>query len=442
MKGVPLLLLLSLLLIFVMLLAPGMHGGVFFWLFLMLGLFLLFNVLTASNGDRQVYGGLHKPNDINEDDSSKFDTLTGDVMEIAGRKNKSGIIAYEGSLRMSSTEAVERLTASLELLNREFFLEDIGDGEVRLVIIPPGVSTNKVASVPRKSRYGVHWALFIATLLTTTWAGAAHQGVNLLKDPGQFGVGLPYALGLMLILGAHEMGHYLTAKRFRMEVSPPYFIPVPFALGTFGAFISLRTLPVNRKNLFDVAIAGPLAGFIVAVPALLIGLPLSTLAPAEAGVGMMGGGASLGSSLMLATLAKLSMEADLSVAHYVVLHPLAFAGWLGLLLTALNLLPIGQLDGGHIAQALFGARRARGISSVAMLGLFLLALFVWPGLLFFAILVFLIAGSTGMPPRDDVTPLSLPRTILGCLAFLLLLLIVIPLPHGLYESFGLHCPYV
>ena len=156
----------------------------------------------------------------------------------------------------------------------------------------------------------------------------------------------------------------------------------------------------------------------------------------------MGGGTSLGSSILLATLAKLALGSELAATHVVRLHPLAFAGWLGLFVTALNLLPIGQLDGGHIAHALFGGRGARTLSRFAMGAVFLLALFVWPGLLFFAILVFFLAGRTGVPPRNDVVPLSLSRRLLGYGAMVLLLLIALPLPHPLYESFGLHCPYL
>ena len=141
-------------------------------------------------------------------------------------------------------------------------------------------------------------------------------------------------------------------------------------------------------------------------------------------------------------MAKLSVGTEMAASHTVQLHPLAFAGWLGLLLTALNLLPIGQLDGGHIAQTLFGGIRANWISRLAMLGLFLLALFVWPGLLFFAILVFFVAGRTGIPPRNDLEPIHGFRRALGYGAFALLLLIVLPLPHALFTEFGLHCPYV
>ena len=124
------------------------------------------------------------------------------------------------------------------------------------------------------------------------------------------------------------------------------------------------------------------------------------------------------------------------------LHPLAFAGWLGLIVTALNLLPIGQLDGGHISHALFGSHNARSLSVVALVLLFLLALFVWPGLMFWAFIVFFIAGTQDTPAANDVTPVDLSRKALGYFAFLLLLLIIVPVPPAVYQAIGLHCPYL
>ncbi|HEY1763613.1 MAG TPA: site-2 protease family protein, partial [Opitutaceae bacterium] len=153
-------------------------------------------------------------------------------------------------------------------------------------------------------------------------------------------------------------------------------------------------------------------------------------------------GVNIDSSVLLACLAKLSLGTAFLEGDHLLLHPLAFAGWLGLIVTALNLLPIGQLDGGHMAHALFGSRHAHGFSMVAMAGLFLLALFVWPGLMFWAFIVFFIAGTHDAPAANDVTPVGIPRMALGYFAFLLLLLIVVPVPHSLVEAFGVHSPYL
>ena len=297
--------------------------------------------------------------------------------------------------------------------------------------------------VEREPRAWVNWLLFALTIVTTTFAGAAHQGVDLLREPSRFAVGLPYALGLLLILGFHEFGHYFMARRHGIRVTLPYFIPVPFALGTFGAFIKMRSPAQDRRALFDVAVAGPIGGLIVAIPALLIGLRSSSIiaAPDAIGDGLMHHGASVGSSVLLSFLAKLSLGPALLEGHVLQLSPLAFAGWLGLLVTALNLLPIGQLDGGHIAHAMFGQRAGETIGSVAMWTLLLLGLFVWPGLLIWAIIVFFIAGG-GAPPLNDLTPLSPSRRRLGYAAFAILALIITPLPHTLWSAAGIHCPYM
>jgi len=153
-------------------------------------------------------------------------------------------------------------------------------------------------------------------------------------------------------------------------------------------------------------------------------------------------GVSVNSSVLLACLAKISTGASVLNGDRLVLHPLAFAGWLGLIVTALNLLPIGQLDGGHISHALFGSREARGLSVAALVCLFLLALFVWPGLMMWAIIVFFIAGTRDTPTADDVTPVDFTRRALGYLTLLILLLIIVPVPRALYEVIGIHSPYL
>jgi membrane-associated protease RseP (regulator of RpoE activity) len=182
----------------------------------------------------------------------------------------------------------------------------------------------------------------------------------------------------MAILGVHELGHYFMARRHGIRVTPPYFIPVPMALGTFGAFIQMRSPTEHRRALFDVAVAGPLAGLAVAVPALLIGLQTSSISSGDVPVSAMPtmGGTSVGSSVLFALLAKLSLGPSLEYGHMLQLSPLAFAGWLGLLVSALNLLPTGQLDGGHIAHAMFGFRIGNVVGTVAMWSLVLLAIFV------------------------------------------------------------------
>jgi len=351
-----------------------------------------------------------------------------------------------GEVRVVDGELLTEPEAAFERVKQQLSGQDITPvmqedeyGQARLVLLPGSLEDSRPNRGPT-----VHALLFIATIATTTWAGALHQGVNLLEEPGRFMVGLPYSLTLMLILGAHELGHYFAARSHGVKVTLPYFIPVPFALGTFGAFISMKSLPPNRRALFDVAVAGPLAGLVFAIPALWVGLQKSQIVDAgtEQTMAIMHHGTEVGSSVLLAFIAKLSLGDAISQGHQLVLHPLAFAGWLGLIVTALNLLPIGQLDGGHISDALFGIRRSATISTVALFALFFLGLFVWSGLLMWALIAFFLAGNKGIASQNDLVPLDFGRRALGVVSFVILFLILTPVPHAFYESMGIHCPYL
>src|SRR5207249_7994091 len=223
----------------------------------------------------------------------------------------------------------------------------------------------------RPERWGWHVALFLATLFTTTFAGAVLACTIEYENPfdlftGSYVVpqhfarawaaGFTFSLPLLAILLCHELGHYVTARRYELDVSPPYFIPVPLVpsfIGTMGAFIRLRTMLSDRRQLFDVGVAGPIAGFLVALPVLAAGLALShPVAPEEGFRGLVvyfAGGPQipLGDSLVTLLLQRLVLGRAAAVS----VHPVAFAGWVGMLVTMLNLLPISQLDGGHILYA-------------------------------------------------------------------------------------------
>ena len=186
---------------------------------------------------------------------------------------------------------------------------------------------------PIKNNWWLFYSLLAATLVTTILAG-----------------GLLFSISLMLILGAHEFGHYWASKRNGVKATLPYFIPAPpiFIAGTFGAFIQIKQRIPNRRILMEIGASGPIAGFIVALPALILGLHLSTVSPLT---GM--GGINFGSSIILNVCSKLILGVDPSSSNINIhLHPIAFAGWIGMLVTALNLMPVGQLDGGHIIFAL------------------------------------------------------------------------------------------
>ena len=282
----------------------------------------------------------------------------------------------------------------------------------------------------------VNIALLVATLATTTWAGAMYQGVSLWREPGQWTVGLPYALAVLFILGVHEMGHYLAARYHRVRASLPYFIPIPFAIGTLGAFIRMDEEPGERGKAFDIAIAGPLAGLAAALGVLAVGLHWPGAAGAAPPV-------DTGSSMLLGVLANVLGHDTARLAS----SPLVFAGWLGLLLTAFNLLPIGQLDGGHMARALFGERAAVSIGRVTLAGTVLLGLFVWHGFLLWALVALALGGSGSSPARVETTErsarwllLDSRRVALAAAAFALIALILVPLP-GAASNIAAECPW-
>jgi membrane-associated protease RseP (regulator of RpoE activity) len=430
-----LLILLLLLPLAILFLMPGgglLGGGAWLWIAFLVSFWLIWAMLGSPKEVKSVQPEMRMLADSEEPDAVR------NVMGIRVATEQEGIKIFRGKLLVPAAAAYEKLKRAFGGEAVPMLQQDDHAGAA--IILVPAAAGQESREHP--IRPWVHWLLFGLTVLTTTWAGAAHQGINILREPQKFPVGLPYALGLMAILGIHELGHYFAARSHGMRVTPPYFVPIPFALGTFGAFIQMRSPAEDRKALFDVAVAGPLAGLTVAIPALLIGLRSSLILTTSlpSGVEHMSG-VSAGSFLLFAGLSKLVIGDALGQAHVLRLSPLAFAGWLGLLVTALNLLPIGQLDGGHIARAMFGARTGSAISSVSLWSLFLLAIFVWPGLLMWAIIVYFIAGR-GASPLEDVTSLSPWRRRIGYLTFAILVGILLPLPHSFWEAAGIHCPYL
>jgi membrane-associated protease RseP (regulator of RpoE activity) len=278
----------------------------------------------------------------------------------------------------------------------------------------------RAARVPDSRLRPIHVGLFFATLLTTTLAGSFQAGVDPLRDPRLLVHGLPFSATLMGILLVHEMGHFVVSRLHGVAATPPYFIPgPPFLVGTFGAFIRMRT-PTNRHALFDVGAAGPWAGFLVAVPAALYGLSLSKVGPLEPNAP----GLLLGDSLVFGLLQRLALgvsPADVTVT----LHPIALAAWFGLFVTFLNLLPIGQLDGGHVVYALLG-RRHRLVARAALVTIACLALLGWTGWVMWAVLVVIIG--LDHPPTIDETPLDPRRRIAAWATIGLLAATFMPVP--------------
>jgi len=288
-----------------------------------------------------------------------------------------------------------------------------------------------LAGVAERSRPALNLALFVLTLASTLLAGAFVGGsvpwltFDPAGEPWRLLDGLPFALTLLGILGTHEFGHYFTARAWGASVSLPYFIPAPppiFLFGTLGAVIRMRSPARDRNALMDIAAAGPIAGLLVAIPALWLGLGWSRVA-----VVPPGGAMAFGDSLLMRAMVYL-MFGRIPEGMDVFVHPVALAGWVGLFVTALNLIPVGQLDGGRIAYALFGPRH-RQVSLGALAALLLLGLVSGsPNWLVFAAFVLLLIGTHHAPPLDDLTPLTPGRRALGVVCLVLLVLLIPPVP--------------
>ncbi len=279
-----------------------------------------------------------------------------------------------------------------------------------------------------RERYWLHGLLFALTLLSTTIVGAAMQYefdrnlpfdieksfslyLTIWRQPALLARGLPFSLTLMIILTAHEMGHFVAALVHRVDASLPYFIPSPF-LGTFGAFIRVRSPIYSKAVLFDIGAAGPLAGFVFLVPALSIGMAFSKIIPNIIYQSPVHFGVPLLQWLMQQAIFHGTRTADLC------LHPIARAAWIGMFATAMNLLPVGQLDGGHILYSFF-PRRHRTVSKCLCIMLLPLGIF-WRGWLLWG-LVLLWLGRRH-PVIDDPTQLTPGRRKLGFLALAIFIL--------------------
>lgn len=312
---------------------------------------------------------------------------------------------------------------------------------------------------PKPSRPALNLVMFLLTLVSVLVSGGLTNitqelSSNPLTAAGQLvSAGWPFAVSLLAILAAHEFGHYFAGRAHGVHVTLPFFIPLPFTpLGTMGAFISMKDLPRNRRVLMDIGVAGPLAGYIVSIVVILIGLSLSKLNvlplvfPAGQGLQMEGNSLTY-LILKYITFGQVLPQpptyGDLSPLLYwlryfftgrpfpyggldVLIHPVAWAGWAGLLVTSLNLIPAGQLDGGHIFQLLFGTKWSRRILPVILVALAALG-FVWSGWWLWAALVFFF-GRIYAEPLDQITPLDPLRKALGVLALIVFILTFMPVP--------------
>jgi membrane-associated protease RseP (regulator of RpoE activity) len=305
---------------------------------------------------------------------------------------------------------------------------------------PPRVIIPRRIRKPRPERRGrslaIALALFAVTIISTLAAGAEfsasyaqnqmpsfdnffHVYFTALHNPSTLLTGWPFAFTLMGILLAHELGHYFACRYYHTSASFPYFIPAPTLVGTMGAFIRIRSAIVNRKALFDIGISGPVVGFIFAVPALAVAIVRSKIVPGVQAAAQVNFGEPLLMKLLIALLRHGANTGDL------LLNPVGRAAWVGLFVTSLNLLPGGQLDGGHILYSLASGihKRATFIVALALLPLFL----VWPGWIVWAALL-LALGFRHPPLMDRFEPLDRKRYIWAAVAFAIFVLCFMPAP--------------
>lgn len=296
-----------------------------------------------------------------------------------------------------------------------------------------------------QDRVWLHLLLFVLTIASTTLVGAGQYASFLDDFRGSAGLPMPFASLLvrglwysgtiLAILGCHELGHYFACRYYDVDASLPFFIPVPFLLtGTMGAFIRIREQIPSKKMLFDIGIAGPIAGFVVAVPALFIGLALSHVVriPADAP-----GLVELGEPLLF-KFASWLMWGTQPDGYSMNMHPMAFGAWFGMLATALNLFPIAQLDGGHVSYAVLGPRWSTYVTFVMLgvavsLAFFATSWVVWTGMLVLMLFVF---GPRHPRVFDEDMPLDRNRLMLAAFAVIMFALCFTPAPITMSELTG------
>ena len=355
--------------------------------------------------------------------------------------NRPQAILCQGKLKTIPEKAYHEIKQNVErAFGDRFFLifQESFKGKPFFALVPnPEAKAAEQGMVQPDLRIGFAIAMFLITLLTTTVAGVSINGTpseELLTNPQSLVRGLTYSLPLLLIIIVQKFSYYFAATYYQIRTTLPYFIPFPFlldsfSLGTLGAIVQRRSPVPHRKALFDTAAVGSLTGLLIIVPVLIWGLSLSEVVPLEESSAFNIQAQDPRLSLFLSLLAKLALGSVLTAERGIALHPLAIAGCVGLFITAINLMPIGQLDGGQIIHAVFGQKTAIAVGQITRI-LALLFAFVHPYFWIWTIILWLIP-LVDRPALNDVTELDNKRDFLGLLTLALLIVIILPVPEAI-----------
>lgn len=335
---------------------------------------------------------------------------------------------FRGNLRGEIEPTFDRLSKTLhERLGDRYrlFLVENQDGKP-VVVTLPSANDPKPATLTQKLLAGV---LLVATIATCLETSGFLLGFDFYNELGRFWEVAPIASGILTVLGAHELGHWLMARRHHVRLSFPYFIPT-WQVGSLGAITRFESLLPNRNALFDIAVAGSAAGGIVSLMMLIVGLLLSHEGslfkiPTQFFEG----------SILVGALARVVLGSALQQT-IVEIHPLTIIGWIGLLVTAINLMPAGQLDGGRIVQAIYG-RKIAGWTTIATVGVLVIASFVNPLALYWAIVILVLQRSLERPSLNELSEPDDTRAALGLLTLFLMVTILLPLTPSLAGRLGI-----
>ena len=335
---------------------------------------------------------------------------------------------FKGNLRGEPSSVHERLTASLqERLSDRYRLFLVENQDTKpVVIVLPSSNDPRLTTLPQKILAVV---LLVATIATSLETAGLLLGFDFFTNSARFREVLPIGAGILAVLAAHEIGHRLLARRHQVRLSPPFFLPT-LQIGAFGAVTRFESLIPNRNVLFDIAFAGPAAGGIVSLLMLLVGLLLSHQGslfqvPAEFFQG----------SILVGTLARIILGSAVQ-GPLVDVHPLTVIGWLGLVITALNLMPAGQLDGGRIIQAIYG-RKTAGRTTTATIIVLAIASFANPLALYWAVVILFLQRDLERPTLNELTEPDDARAALGLLALFLMIATLLPLTPALAGRLGI-----